>query len=214
MIGKSGSGKGTQAKLLMEHFGNLHHISSGDLFRALSKVDTDASVKIKELMESGGLPSANIAAVLWSYYILFNIKADEGILTDGFPRRAKEAVRLDEMLDLLKRKENTFCILIDVSREECFGRLTKRRICTECERLIPWVGKFKDLESCDKCGGKLIVRADDNIEAINNRLDYYEKDVITVVEYYEKLGRLIKVNGEQSIEDVFEEILKILEKYK
>jgi len=100
--------------------------------------------------------------------------------------------------------------LIDISRDEAFNRLTKRRICEKCGHLIPWVGKFKDLEVCNKCGGKLITRHDDLPEVIKNRLDYYDTRVVKVIDYYEKKGKLIRINGEQSIKDVFKDILKAI----
>ena len=121
-----------------------------------------------------------------------------------------EAENLDRFLDFLDKKESTICILVDISKEEAFGRLTKRRQCKKCKRLIPWVGKFKELKVCDKCHGELITRVDDKEEAIKNRLDYYEKNVVPVIEYYRKKDRLIKINGEQPIEKVFEDILKAI----
>ncbi|MFC1663815.1 adenylate kinase family protein [Patescibacteria group bacterium] len=208
LIGRSGSGKGTQAKLLMEHFGNLFYISSGDLFRDLIKIDTDTAKKTKKIVREGGLPYDELATTLWMYEIAFKVKEDQGILADGFPRRINEAKSLDRFLEFLERKENTFNILIDISREEAFNRLSKRRICQKCKRLIPWVGEFKKIKVCDKCGGELITRPDDSPEAIKNRLDYFDKRVTEVIKYYEKQKRLIKINGEQSIEDVFKEILK------
>jgi adenylate kinase len=88
--------------------------------------------------------------------------------------------------------------------------LTKRRICKNCKRLIPWVGEFKKLKNCDKCGGLLITRTDDKPVAIKKRLEEFKKEVTPVLNYYKKQGRLIKINGEQSIENVFKEILKKL----
>ena len=210
LIGRSGSGKGTQAKLLMKHFGNIFYISTGDLFRDLAKADTDTSKKIQKIMEGGGLPFDDMATTLWMHEFAYNLKEDQGLMLDGAPRRVNEAKSLDRYLDFLDRKENTFNLLIDISRQEAFDRLSKRRICKECGRLIPWVGEFKKIKVCDQCGGELITRADDTSEAINNRLDYYEKRVVPTVEYYEKQGRLVKINGEQSIEDVFKDILKAI----
>jgi len=210
VLGKSGSGKGTQAKLLTEHFGDLRHFCTGDMFRALSKADTAVGSKIREIMTKGGLPLDDIATTLWMHKISFELKENEGMIADGFPRRVPEAENLDRFLEFLSRKESTICILVDISREEAFGRLTKRRQCKKCNRLIPWVGKFKELKVCDECGGELITRADDKEEAIKNRLDYYEENVVPVVEYYRKNGKLIEINGEQSIEKVFEDILKAI----
>ncbi|MGB2762081.1 MAG: nucleoside monophosphate kinase [Minisyncoccales bacterium] len=208
LIGKSGSGKGTQAKLLIKHFGNLFYVSTGDLFRDLSKANTDTSIRIQKILKQGGLPFDDLSATLWMHKLAYNLKQDQGFILDGAPRRVSEAQTLDRYLDFLERKETCFNLLIDISRQEAFDRLSKRRICKNCERLIPWVGEFKKIKVCDKCGGELITRPDDTSEAINNRLDYYEERVAPTVRYYEEQGRLVKINGEQSIEDVFKEILK------
>jgi adenylate kinase len=211
LIGRSGSGKGTQAKLLMEHFGNnFLYIATGDLFRDLSKNNSATAIRVKKVMEEGGLPFDYLAIALWVHKIACELKEDQGLMVDGAPRRMNEATVLEDFLDFLGRKENTFNILIDISREEAFNRLTKRRICKNCQKLIPWVGDFKNLEACDECGGELITRIDDSPEAINKRLDYFEDKVIPVIEFYEKNNRLIKINGEQPIEKVFEDILKAI----
>lgn len=208
LIGRSGSGKGTQAKLLMKKFGDFCYISTGDLFRDLAKANTDTSARVAKIVTSGGLPFDDLAATLWMHKLAYNLQENQGIMLDGAPRRVREAETLGRFLEFLERKENTFNLLIDISREEAIGRLTKRRVCKECGRLIPWVGEFKKLKVCDKCGGELITRRDDNVEAINNRLDYYDNTVVEVVEYYKQQNRLIKINGEQPIDDVFKEILE------
>ncbi len=210
LIGRSGSGKGTQAKLLLEHFGNLFYISTGDLFRDLASQDTDVGQRIKKIIELGGLPYDDLATTLWMREIAYKVKKEQGIIADGFPRRLNEAENFDQFLKFLEREESTFYILIDISREEAFNRLTKRRICKKCGRLIPWVGEFKKLEVCDQCGGELETRPDDTAEAINNRLDYFEERVMPAIKFFEEKGKLIKINGEQSIEDVFKDILKAI----
>lgn len=210
LIGRSGSGKGTQAELLREHFGNLFYISTGDLFRDLSKADTDSGKRVKKILQEGRLPYDDLATTLWMYEIAYKVRENQGIMADGFPRRLNEAKNFDQFLEFLERKENTFYILIDISREEAFDRLSKRRICKNCGQLIPWVGEFKNLKVCDKCGGELLNRPDDTSEAINNRLDYYDERVVEVVKYYEDQGKLIKINGEQPIEKVFNDILKAI----
>lgn len=210
LIGRSGSGKGTQADFLMKRFGNLRHFSTGDMFRALAGADSAAGEKIREILAKGGLPPDDLATALWTNEISFKLKTNEGILADGFPRRLPEAKNLERFLDFLQRSDSTFYLLIDISREEAFNRLTKRRQCEKCGRLIPWVGEFKNLKACDECGGGLVVRPDDKTEAINSRLDYYEESVVPVVKYYEEKKKLIRINGEQPIEDVFKDILKAI----
>lgn len=210
LIGRSGCGKGTQAKLLMKHFGNLFYIYTGDLFRDLAKADTDTGKRIKKIISEGGLPFDDLATSLWMYKAAYNVKENQGILFDGSPRRLQEAKNIDEFMEFLERKENTFNILLDISRQEGFNRLSKRRICKKCGRLVPWVGKFKELKVCDECGGELIIRPDDTPEVINNRLDFYDKRVVEAVEYYRKQNRLVEINGEQSIKDVHKDILKAI----
>ncbi|MEA3344066.1 MAG: nucleoside monophosphate kinase [Patescibacteria group bacterium] len=210
LIGRSGSGKGTQAKLLMKHFGNLFYISTGDLFRNLSKTGSDTARRVEKILKAGGLPFDDLATTLWMHEIAHKVEENQGILLDGAPRRSNEAENLDSFLEFLERKETTFNLLFDISREEAFNRLSKRRICEKCGRLIPWVGEFKNLKVCDKCGGELFTRPDDTPEAIKSRLDFYDEKVSKAVEYYEAQNRLIRINGEQSIEDVFNDTLKAI----
>lgn len=212
LIGRSGSGKGTQAKLLKERFGNLISISTGDLFRDLSKQGTDTASKVQKILKEGGLPFDDLATTLWMHEIAYKIKEDQGVIADGFPRRLNEAKSLDHFFEFLERKENTFYLLIDISRQEAFDRLTKRRICKKCGELIPWVGDFRKLEACHKCGGDLMSRFDDNPEAIKNRLDYYDERVSQVVDYYKEQGTLIVIDGNQPIEDVFKDVLKSIKR--
>ncbi len=186
LIGRSGCGKGTQAKLLNEHFGNIYYISTGHLFRELAKQETEVGYKIKELLNGGGLPFDDLAIMLWMSEISYNLKAGQGFCLDGAPRRIEEAMAFDAFLKYLDKQDSTMVILIDISRKEAFDRLTKRR----------------ELEE----------RADDIPEAIKNRLDYFDKDVAKVIKYFKKKKRLIKINGEQLIEKVFEDILAEIRK--
>jgi adenylate kinase len=211
LIGRSGCGKGTQAELLIEKYKNLYHISTGDLFRGLAKADTAVGAKIREIIKEGGLPFDDLATALWMHEISFKVKENQGIIADGMPRRLNEAKNLDHFIEFLGRSKNTFYLLIDISRQEAFDRLTKRRICKKCGQLIPWVGEFKKIEVCNKCGGELVHRQDDTPEAINNRLDYFDEQVSKAINYYDKKGELIKINGDQSIEGVFSDIIKEIE---
>jgi len=134
----------------------------------------------------------------------------KGLIIDGSPRSTPEAVIMDNLFKELNWQD-VKVFLLDISEKEAFNRLTKRKICQDCGQLIPYVGKYKNLEKCDKCNGKLVVRQDDNSKAVQARLDYFNKDVQPAVDYYQKQNRLTKINGEQSIEDVYRDILKKLE---
>ena len=208
LIGRSGSGKGTQAELLGEHFDNLVYIYPGKLLRDLAKTGTDVGTRVRDLLDKGELPSDVLATALWVHEISYKLHENEGLLLDGAPRRLTEAQSLDSFLEFLGRKDSTLFLLIDISRKEAFNRLISRRICKKCRTAFPWIDGFKDAKACSKCGGQLVKREDDVEEAINERLDYYEESVVGVVKYYEELGILIRINGEQPIKDVFKDILK------
>ena len=210
LIGRSGSGKGTQAELLTRHFNNFFYISSGALFRELAQTSSDTGKRIAKVVNEGGLPFDTLATALWMRKIAFEVQESQGVLTDGAPRRLNEAKDMDGFMDFLGRKKRTFYILIDISRHEALERLTKRRVCKKCKQVVPWVGEFKKLKKCDKCGGELVARPDDKPSAIKNRLDYFDTRVTETIRYLKRTGRLIKINGEQSIENVSRDILKAL----
>ena len=178
-IGRSGSGKGTQAKFLLDHLPNMVYISTGDLMRDLANKDTDAGHRIKSILDNGGLPFDDMATTLWMHKIAHTVKEEQGIICDGFPRRNNEAQNLDNFFEWLERKEQTKVLLIDISREEAIKRLKLR-------------GRYDDIDE----------------EDINNRLNFFEERVVPAINHYKEQNRLISINGEQSREEVFQEILK------
>jgi adenylate kinase len=211
LFGKSGAGKGTQADLLVEKLG-LEYIGSGDLLRARRIKKDFTGKKIAEVMSKGGLMPTPVIFKLWVDKVeqLKNRKNFKGFIIDGSPRKIFEAYLVDELLEWYEWKKNLKLILIDISNKEAIWRLTKRRQCKNCGELIPFVGKFRRLKKCPECGGKLVRRSDDTVGAVKKRLKWFKTDVQPIINYYRKTGRLIKVNGEQSIENVFKDILKSL----
>jgi len=212
LLGRSGSGKGTQAKLLIDDFG-FDYLGTGDLLRERVKENDFSGKKLKQEMDKGERVSTYYVFQLWGK-AAEKIKEKpnlKGIIIDGSPRSLLEAELMDGLLDWYEW-ENIKVILIDISSKEAFDRLTKRRMCKMCGRLIPWVGTFKDLKVCDQCGGELIERADDAPAAIRRRMDYFKKDVEPAIEYYQKRKRLIEIDGEQSIEDVYRNVKKAVSK--
>lgn len=211
ILGRPGSGKGTQAKLLVKKFG-LEYFGSGDALRERRKVQDFSGRKLRKVMKKGKLVPSFIIAKLWidAFEKLRQKRKFKGLVCDGSPRKIIEAELFDGALDWYGWQERAKVILIDISPKEALNRLTKRRICKNCGRLIPWIGEFKKMKKCDKCGGPLITRPDDKPAAIKKRLEEFKKEVIPVVNHYKKQGKLIRINGEQSIEDVFKSILKTL----
>ena len=177
LLGSSGSGKGTQAKLLVERFGNLHHISTGDLFRNLAAANTFVSERVAGILREGGFPPDDLAEALLINAISFRVRGGEGFVLDGFPRTKPQVGVLDRFLNFLNVKDDTFFVLIDVSRPEAFKRMLERG------------------------------RSDDSGDSINSRLDLFEKEVMPVVKRYKRENRLILVNGEQNALDVHRGII-------
>jgi len=209
IIGPPGSGKGTQAKLLAEKFG-LEYLGAGDILRARQKLGDFTGKKLRQVMNRGSLvPSFVVCKMLGD--ILEKLRKQpkiKGLVLDGWARIIFEAVLIDEALEWYDWNKNMKVILINISSRTSYNRLTKRRGCKKCGKIIPWVGEFKELKKCDKCNGELVMRPDDKIDSIKRRLEEYKNQTLKVVKYYKKQDRLIEIDGEPSIEEVFKNILK------
>jgi adenylate kinase len=210
-LGKPGSGKGTQAELLKKKLG-LDYIGSGDLLRERKKKRDFNGKKISNTINKGGIVPTPVISKLWldKFEELKKKKNLKGFIMDGSPRKILEAHLIDEALEWYGWNKFVKVILIDISNREAIWRLTKRRQCKECGQIIPYLGEFKKIKNCPECGGKLIKRPDDTTEGVKNRLAWFKTDVQPVINYYRKTGRLIKINGEQSIENVFKDVLRVL----
>lgn len=210
LLGKSGSGKGTQADLLIKKFG-FACIGTGDLLRERKEKNDFTGNKIDKILSQGGLMPTSVILELWLGEVerLKSKRNFKGLVMDGNPRKILEAYVEDEAFNWYDWK-NVKAFLVHISDKEAVRRLTKRRICRKCGQIIPFIGESKKLKKCPKCGGRLIRRADDTLALVRNRLKWFKTDVEPIVSYYRKTGRLIKINGEQDIKDVFKDILKCL----
>lgn len=210
LLGPPGAGKGTQLKLIQDKFG-YKAIGSGNMLRNRKRKKDFTGNKIGLYIDNGSRIPSPVIFNLWMNKMetLKQDKALKGFVMDGSPRTSYEAEMLEMALDWYEWK-NKKVLFIKISEKESIHRLTKRRMCRECGRLIPWLEGFKDLKKCDKCGGELISRPDDTEKGIRERLKWYKTDVLPAVNYYKKKGELIVINGEQSIENVSKDILKAL----
>ena len=204
MLGPPASGKGTQAEFLSEKL-KIPNISVGQLLRDEVDKKGERAAEIEEQMNSGGLVSNAIVNEL----VKNKLSQDEikqGFIFDGFPRIRIQAKYLDTLTDI------SHVLHVEVSDQEVENRLSGRRTCSECGDVYHL--KFnppKQEDVCDKCGGKLETREDDTPAGIKKRLKIYHQETEEVVEFYEKKGVLIKINGEQPIEDVKKEIFSKLD---
>ncbi|HNP79663.1 MAG TPA: nucleoside monophosphate kinase [Candidatus Pacearchaeota archaeon] len=207
-LGKSGAGKDTQMELLREKMG-FDFINSGELLRERKKIQDFTGKKISQVIDNGGLILTPVIFKLWMdiFESIKNRGEFKGIIMDGSPRKIKEAYLLEEALEWYEWNNNIKVILIDISDEEAIERIGKRRYCEKCKEIYIYDGK---METCSKCGEKLVKRLDDEPEGIKKRLAWFKEEVDPVIDYYKERGSLKVINGEQEIDKVFEDILKAL----
>jgi adenylate kinase len=204
LMGLPGAGKGTQAEKIVEKYG-VPHISTGDMFRAAMKDETELGLKAKSFMDKGELVPDEVTIGIVNERLA---KADcaEGFLLDGFPRTVAQAEALEDILAGLNRKID-YVINVEVDQGILMGRLTGRRICKSCGATYHLEFNPPSQEDkCDRCGGELYQRADDNAETVQNRLNVNVKQTAPLLAFYSEKGYLKNINGQQDINVVFEDI--------
>lgn len=210
LLGAPGSGKGTQGKLLASKY-KIPQISTGDLLRSAVSQGTGLGRQAKAAMDAGQLVSDDIVLGIIGERIAEG-DAKKGFILDGFPRNIPQAEALDRMLDEMRTPLQA-ALLIDVDVEVLIERLTGRRTCESCGQTYNVYTSPSRLDDrCDKCGGNLRHRADDNDETISNRLRVYEQQTSPLIAYYRTQDKLKIVNGEGDINVIFGEIEKVLRK--
>ena len=209
LIGAPGGGKGTQAKLLVEKYG-IPQISTGDLLREAVAAGTPLGMRAKTAMNAGQLVSDDIVLGMIRER-LSKPDAAKGFILDGFPRNIPQAESLDSLLaDMGKPLQVS--LLIDVDFEILMQRLTGRRTCGQCGAIFNVFTSPPRLEGrCDKCGGDLTQRADDNEATVSQRLKVYEAQTAPLIEYYRRQGILRTVQGVGEIDQIFTAIERILD---
>ena len=207
LMGLPGAGKGTQAERIVEKY-NIPHISTGDMFRAAMKEGTELGLKAKSFMDQGQLVPDEVTIGIVRER-LEKEDCKNGFLLDGFPRTVPQAEALEQMLGQLGRHID-YVINVDVDQSILMERLTGRRICKECGSTYHLVFNPPSKEGiCDKCGGELYQRADDNEETVGNRLEVNVKQSKPLLDFYEAKGYLRNIDGQQPIGQVFSDIEKL-----
>ena len=209
-LGLPGAGKGTQAKFLSKEY-NMNHISTGDIFREAIQKETPLGKKAKKYIDEGDLVPDEITIGLVENKVK-EFKEGESYIFDGFPRTLSQARALTDILEKNNRKVN-LCVFIKVDEEELIVRISGRRICEDCGEI--YHTKFNPPEKegiCDKCGGNLYQRKDDEEETVRNRIKTNKKETMPLVEYYREKGVLETIVGtDQMPEDVTHQLKGILE---
>lgn len=207
IFGPQGAGKGTQSERISEKYG-IPSIATGEIFRAALMGKTALGLKVSEYVDSGKLVPDELTIEVVSE----RLHADDckdGFLLDGFPRSLKQAEALDAILAEQGRPLDA-ALVIEVPEEVSLRRLLGRRACEDCGKnyhldnppMVDW--------TCDRCGGKVVERADDHEETIRKRLSLYHSQTEPLKAYYEAKGILRTVDGLGTVDDVFGRIAAAL----
>lgn len=211
-IAPPAAGKGTQAELIVEKY-HIPHISTGNILRDISKENSEIGNYIYETLASGNLVKDEITYKLVEDR-LSKDDCQNGFIIDGFPRNYEQALKYDEILNDLNQ-DIGYVFLIDVDKKVLENRITGRRICEKCQAVyninVP-TQKSKVESICDKCGGNLYQRKDDNLEAFKIRYNNYLEKTAPIIKHYELLHVLYHIDGNGKTEDIFEQIENIINK--
>ncbi len=208
LLGPPGAGKGTQAKRMVEAYG-IPQISTGDMLREAVKNQTQLGLEAKKYMDAGQLVPDEVVIGLVKER-LSQPDTDKGFMLDGFPRTVPQAEELDKVLAGLN-KALDHVISIEVPNEELMGRLTGRRTCKACGAGYHVIfDPPKEEGKCDKCGGELYQRDDDNEATVSNRLKVYDSQTKPLIDYYQGKGLLRPIDGVGAIDDIFGRIKAVL----
>lgn len=203
LIGASGSGKGTQARILVEKYG-VCHLSMGDVLKEQVKLGTEQGKMIDSYQKAGNLVPLDVVLSALKNKIASEPDA-EGFLLDGFPRTMEQVKALDMPIALVINFNNDL--------EKLKERLVSRRVCTNCN-YNSHVSLLKD-GKCPKCGGDVYQRTDDNEQSIDKRLNFYRNEVLPVVNYYKENGyNVVDIDADKSIEEVASQIENAMKSIK
>lgn len=201
LLGAPGSGKGTMAQKLTAAL-DIPQISTGDIFRKNLREETPLGLQVKSIMASGALVPDEITIEIVKNRLAED-DCQKGYILDGFPRSIAQAKALDGF------QQVDYAVNLDVDKEVVVKRLSGRRFCPDCSGTYH-VSALSDETVCPHCGGKLIIRADDAEETVRERQRVYESTTLPLLEYYDKQGKLLTVDGNGTVEEVYDRILAAL----
>ena len=208
LFGAPGAGKGTQAVELVNKY-KLTHISTGEMFREAIKNQTAMGQLANSYISKGNLVPDEVTVGLVKER-LAQEDCKNGFILDGFPRTLPQAECLDEICKELNIKID-YVIDIEVSAQDVIERLSARRVCRSCGASFHLIFNKPTVDGvCDLCGGELYTRKDDNKECVAVRINTYQEQTTPLINYYNKKGILLEINGQQDINDVTKEIVSKL----
>lgn len=208
LLGAPGAGKGTQVTNIAVNL-DLVQMSTGDLFRQAAAEGTELGKQAQAYMKEGKLvPDEITIKMVMEKMSVVDIKS--GVVFDGFPRTLNQAETLDKAMEETNKKIDTV-VYIKVGEEELLKRLSGRWICRNCQTPYHSVSSPpKVAGKCDKCGGELYQRTDDQPETVKNRLKVYFSQTAPLIDYYRKAGKLMEIDGEGDIEEISRRLIASL----
>lgn len=211
LMGLPGAGKGTQAEKIVEDF-KVVHISTGDMFRAAMANKTEIGLKAKGFIDKGELVPDDVTEGIVQERLSEDDVQKDGYMLDGFPRTLEQANALQTIAKNVNKPIDAV-IYIDVKPETLVDRLSGRYICSNCGATYHKIYNPTKVEgTCDVCGGhEFYQREDDKPETVKNRLKVNIEMNTPLIDFYDKLNLLHKVNGEQEIDEVYNEVKKVLQ---
>ena len=211
LMGLPGAGKGTQAEKIVEDF-KVVHISTGDMFRAAMANKTEVGLKAKGFIDKGKLVPDDVTEAIVEERLAEADVQKDGYMLDGFPRTLEQANAL-QTIAMNVNKPIDAVIYIDVKPETLVDRLSGRYICSKCGATYHKIYNPTKVEgTCDVCGGhEFFQREDDKPETVKNRLKVNIEMNTPLIDFYDKLNLLYKINGEQEIDEVYNEVKKVLQ---
>ncbi len=210
LFGPPGAGKGTQAKKMVDFYG-IPQISTGDILRANVREGTELGLAAKAYMDKGELVPDDVLIGI----IKNRLKEDDckkGFILDGYPRTIPQADALAVILDEIEKPIDVV-LNLEVPDEELVERISGRLMCKCGASYHRAFNPPKKDNVCDICGSEVYQRADDKEEAVQNRLNVYKKQTQPLINYYEKQGIQVTLDGTGDIDEVFEDIKAILAKF-
>jgi len=204
-IAPPAAGKGTMSEILMEKYG-YKHISTGDILRGMAKSEDEFGKHLSELLSSGELVPDEIVYEALKRRLMMN-DIDDGYILDGFPRNKEQAIEYNHILSEINKNLGVV-IYLDTPRDILEKRITGRRICSKCNatyNVLTGVNEPQEEGICDKCGGSLYRREDDNVEAFNTRYETFLQKTYPLLEFYEKekvLHKITSVDVDNTIKEI------------
>jgi adenylate kinase len=210
LLGKQGAGKGTQCVRLARHY-VVSHVSTGDIFRAAVRSESELGRKVKGYLDAGDLVPDEVTIEIVGERLNHPDTRSRGFILDGFPRSVNQAKLLDELLD---PTQLDMVVDLHIPTEDALARLAGRRVCSTCGAIYHESKPPKYDWTCDNCGGEVVQRDDDRDDAIRRRLQLYEAETAPLIDYYFERGMLVTVDGLGTTDEVADRLTDAIDRHR